>query len=85
MLVDINAENSNSDATTQVMEVDTQAVKTEVTKPSKYPCWLSHFKVKKLAKIERKCKRKEAKRLKKEQKKELKTKKSKKKNKNKNK
>lgn len=46
-------------------------VESKVTKPSKYPCWLSHFKIKKLAKMERKCKRKEAKRLKKEEKKAL--------------
>lgn len=62
------AEPTIAETTAPVMEVDSGNVKAEVTKPSKYPCWLSNFKIKKLAKVERKCKRKEAKRLKKQQK-----------------
>lgn len=51
------------------MQIDSEIHDTtEETKPSKYPCWLSHFKIRRLAKQERKQKKKELKRLKKEKK-----------------
>ncbi len=48
---------------------DSQEQNSSITgKPQKYPCWLSHFKIRKLAKQEKKRKKKETKRLKKERK-----------------